>query len=76
MLFFAIIGSNYSYADCITGYACSIESLQSQNMKLEEQFLKELNDYFELKINEDFMLGNVQSDLKYRDFFPFSIILE
>ena len=75
LLFFAILGSNYSFADCITGYACSIESLQAQNMQLEKQFLKELNEYFKLSINEDFMLGNNTQNLKYKDFFPFTIIL-
>ena len=76
LLFFGIIGSNYSFADCITGYACSIESLQAKNLYLEKMFIDELNEYFKTEINEDFMLGNIKKDLKYKDFFPFSGILQ
>lgn len=73
MLF--VLNSNIIYADCITGYACSISELKEQNNIIEKQFINELNDYFELNINEDFMLGNIKKDLKYKDFFPYTIIL-
>ena len=75
-LLFGIIGSNYSFADCVTGYACSIEALQAKNFDLERKFIQELNNYYDLKINEDFMLGNIDKDFKYKDFFPFTLILE
>lgn len=73
-IFFALISSNNSFADCTTGYACSIHSLQAKNRQIESQFLKELNNYFELKVNEDFMLGNIEN-FRYKDLFPFTIIL-
>ena len=75
LLLFAIVGSNYSFADCITGYACSLDSIQAKNIQLEEQFLKELNKYFELSINEDFMLGKADEKTHYKDFFPFTNLL-
>ena len=74
-LLFSVLGSNYSFADCVTGYACSIEGLQAKNFQLEEQFIKELNEYFELNINEDFMLGKTDKEIEYKDFFPFTIIM-
>ncbi len=69
---FFLFSFNYSFADCITGYACSLGDLQTQNLQKEKILLKELNDYFELQINEDFILGNITQKLKYKDFFPFS----
>lgn len=67
--------ANYSFSDCETGYACSIDFLNNQNTHSEIQFLEKLNDYFELHINEDFMLGKITDDFEYKDFFPFSIML-
>ena len=66
---------NYSFADCETGYACSINFLNADNIRKETEFLKELNNYFKLDINEDFMLGKITNDFDYKDMFPFSIML-
>lgn len=72
--------SGYALADCVTGYACSIDELRNkaleqvsrQDYALKNEQLKELNDYFELKINEDYMLKKPLKNLQYRDLFPFS----
>lgn len=65
---------DFASADCITGYACSINSIKIQNQFLEEKFLLELKEHFDFNINEDFFLGNINDNVQYKDFFPFSMM--
>ncbi len=73
LFFIFLLIQNYSFSDCITGYACSIKELNSQNIEQEKEFVKYLNEYFDFNINEDFMLGVITKEFKYKDFFPFTV---
>ena len=64
------LSSTPSFADCVTGYACSIEQLKSDN-----EIDNKLNEYYQDKFDDISIFPNTSKDLKYNDFFPFTFVL-
>ncbi len=64
-----------SYADCFTGFACSISDLE--NKELTEQthkFIPAINDYFSIKLNDADYFDMPQSK-NYIDLFTFNTLI-
>ncbi|MBQ8886894.1 MAG: hypothetical protein IJY61_04250 [Candidatus Gastranaerophilales bacterium] len=64
-----------SYANCYTGFACSIASIENEAQKQFDEFSQKLDRYFSKKINEDFFFSKNPSELSYNDLFIFSTVV-
>lgn len=64
-----------SFANCYTGFACSISEMENQSIKQFYEFNNNLNKYFSKKINEDFFFSTKPSIITYNDLFIFSTIV-
>ena len=64
-----------SYANCYTGFACSIASMENEAQKQFDEFCQKLDRYFSKKINEDFFLSKKPSEVTYNDLFIFSTVV-
>lgn len=68
-VFLFFTGACISFAECITGYACSIDSLK-KNIILNPEHKKKAELYTELDSRENFMCGIITRNLQYMDLFP------
>lgn len=64
-----------SYANCYTGFACSISSLGENQKEQYKEFSNELNKYFSKKINENAFFSKKVDKLAYKDLFLFNTII-
>ena len=64
-----------SFANCYTGFACSIMEIENQMIKQIDKYNQVLNKYFSKKIDEDFFFNQKSSNLSYNDLFIFSTVL-
>lgn len=64
-----------SYADCFSGFACSISEIENQAIKQFEQYQQNLENYFSKKINEDSFFSKKPSKITYNDLFIFNTIV-
>lgn len=64
-----------SYANCSTGFACSIVGIENQAKKQFSEYTKNLDKYFSKKVNEDFFFSKKSSEITYNDLFIFSTIV-
>ena len=75
LLFLFFINSENSFADCLTGFACSIEDIEKLQAEQNEVFIKSINYYFSKNINEDIFLRKISSQIIYNDLFIFNTIV-
>ncbi len=64
-----------SYADCYTGFACSITDLEQKQAKKYKEFNENLNKYFIKETNADFFFVKKFPQIAYNDLFMFNTIL-
>ncbi len=71
--------ANSAYADCSTGYACSIKDLENRESLEQEQYLIEfvsvMNKYFDKKVEEPIFLNKKNMISSYQDLFIFNTIV-
>ncbi len=67
---FASIYQNV-YADCITGYACSIEDLEKLDQLQKREFSYVIDKFFEKKIQAPIFLKQKKVVTNYNDLFVF-----
>ncbi len=75
ILFAFIFGSSSAFASCETGFACSVSELNMRQILLEEQFVNDMNDYFNKNINEELFFNYKNPNLSYNDLFIFNTIV-
>ncbi len=66
--------SNNTFADCYTGFACSIKDLNKQNTDNQE-FINNINNYFNKQVNENLFFGKLDTNINYNDLFIFNTIV-
>lgn len=64
-----------SSANCYTGFACSIASIENEAQKQFDAFSQKLDKYFSKKINEDFFFSKKPSEVIYNDLFIFNTVV-
>lgn len=78
LLLFLLVFFNialFSFANCYTGFACSISEIENQAIKQFNQYQQNLENYFSKKINEDSFFSKKPSKLTYNDLFIFNTIV-
>ena len=64
-----------SYADCFTGFACSINDLENKELAEQaDKFIPAINDYFSMKLNDADYFDIPQSK-NYIDLFTFNTLI-
>lgn len=61
-----------TYANCYTGFACSVSDLELSQIN---EFNSNLNNYFDKNINDTMFFTKKRSQLTYNDLFIFNTIL-
>ena len=64
-----------AFANCYTGFACSILGMEDQAIKQFKEFNQNLDRYFSKEINEDFFFSKKPSKITYNDLFIFNTIV-
>ena len=64
-----------SYANCSTGFACSIVGMENQAIKQFNEYTQNLDRYFSKNIKEDIFFSKKSSDIVYNDLFIFSTVV-
>ena len=62
-------------ADCLTGYACSIQDIEKIQEERNIEFLDDIDNYFSKEINEDIFFGKISPSIFYNDLFIFNTIV-
>jgi len=73
-VFLIFISAGAASAECVTGYACSIDSLKKAGA-LNSEYKRKAAIYKGLDRRENFMCGIIKDDLEYMDLFPFASFL-
>ena len=71
VLFSLLFSPLKSYADCFTGFACSVEELQIKQNQQEKQIIDFINSYFEWRVNEIDYITKKTKIKEYRDIFVY-----
>ena len=59
------------YADCYTGFACSVSEIQKKQIEQEQQIINFINSYFDRQVKE-FNYTRKESEInEYRDIFVY-----
>ncbi len=61
-----------SYADCFTGFACSIEDLNIRELQQKQQVISFINSYFDRQVKEINYTSKKLDIKEYRDIFVFN----
>lgn len=70
-----ITASTSAFAYCSTGFACSIEALNEEQILQEMKFMQDINKYFSKEIHNNLFSGHLSPDINYNDLFIFSTIV-
>ncbi len=75
VLFGFVFGSIQVLAECITGFACSINMLEDMQIKQNIKTVANINNYFEKTVNENFFFDKKLVQINYNDLFLFNTIV-
>lgn len=70
-----ILAATSAFAYCSTGYACSIEALDEQQLLQEIQLAENINEYFSKEIHNHVFVGYLSPEINYNDLFIFNTIV-
>lgn len=62
-------------AECITGFACSIETLEETQIKQNIKMAENINKYFDKSVNEQIFFNKKPVKISYNDLFVFNTIV-
>ena len=62
-------------AECITGFACSIETLEETQIKQNIKMAENINKYFDKSVNEQIFFNKKPVQISYNDLFVFNTIV-
>ncbi len=74
IMFIFLAGSASALADCHTGFACSINDLESKQ-HFDAEYINNINNYFNKQVNENLFFGKLNPDVNYKDLFIFNTIV-
>ena len=74
IMFVFLAGSASAFADCHTGFACSINDLEAKQY-FDAEYINKINNYFNKQVNENLFFGRLNSDVNYNDLFIFNTIV-
>ncbi len=69
-----ILASTSAFANCYTGFACSIKDLNNNSQQTKE-YIDNINHYFNKTVNENLYFGKLSSNINYNDMFIFNTIV-
>jgi len=72
---FSISGINAVFADCNTGYACSIESLEEMRIQRDIEAKGIIESIFSKKLKEPSFINKKITSSDYKDLFTFNIFV-
>lgn len=75
LILFNLIFHQNAFADCNTGFACSINDLAQNEIAIFQANKSLINDYFERKIIEPNYISKTTPVSNYNDLFIFNTIL-
>ncbi len=70
-----ILASTSAFSYCSTGFACSIETLNEEQILQEIKFMQDINKYFSKEIHNNLFVGHLSPDINYNDLFIFNTIV-